>query len=293
MANELVAILNKRNQSGIGNLSMVVISLEGDIAATVPLVEVGNEAIYRADMPGTVPAGCYSLRTQRDNNDQLMASGEICWNGSAAVTAAELNYQQNTLPAINSILAAQLTNLQSVIDRIDLGVTTTTIDKNQLVTMIQAAFLNDNDGQALLSAIAANVEAAFNDETDGSPTLAGIGGVVSAQLVAYGTATAANVTASQAAIIAALPPAPTATGAQQTAILAAIGGLVSGLTPAQQNQLSDIQLLLRADEVRDRTVSPETVTKFEAGTTNVLLNKNVGITENADGCPERIEVLEP
>lgn len=196
---------------------------------------------YYFDVPAATVAGHYSYALYRSGNGRLRSIGEFYWDGTDLVFTEEneLNVTQveaattAALTAYDPPTQTEMVALQSALAAL-IGALPTT-------AQIEAALLNDGDGQALLAAISANVEAAFNNETDGSPTLAGIQGVVSSALSAYGAATSANVLAS------------------------------SGLLPAQMIMLTLIRDILEADEV----YTPTSAQKRLKGTATVLVDKVV------------------
>ena len=190
---------------------------------------------------GVSAAGQYQFAIYQTSNNRLRAAGEFYFDGAdivytganeldaaavqASATAALVAYDPPTnaeLTATQAAVIAAITALPSV-------------------AQIEAALLNDGDGQALLAAISASMEAAINDDTDGSPTLAGIQAVVAAALAAYGAATVGNVTSS------------------------------AGLTPAQQTMLTFIRDVSEADE----SYTPGTAQKLIKGTATVLVDKVV------------------
>jgi len=247
---------------------------------------------YFATVPASLPTGWYAYNGYRSSNGRLRASGDFYWDNTTQCiidteeveldTAAVETAVGNALTAYGAATSTDVANSTAAI----LAATPTAA---AIAVAVEAAIINDADGQTALAAIAQSVEAAIGNEADGNATIAAFQGAVTAALNAYDPPTFAELDAcctniqNDIAALANLGPADIALaltnyGAATTGDVNA----AAGLTPGQSAILTLIRDLLEADEVYSATGGVGTVQKFIKGTTTVIADKTVATTTPCD-----------
>jgi len=282
-----------------------------EVAAGIDTVFGGGQTRkYTAIVPATLAAGYYTFSMHRTSNNALRSQGEFYWDGSNIVhtEATELDSAAvqlavgDALAAYGAATGANVADAQLAILNAITALSIPTV--TAIATAVEAALLDDGDGQAFREGFAATIEAALSNEADGNATIAAFQGAVTAALNLYGGATSAELTTccdEVKADIAALENVslsdiqtalelvveqydavvPSDLANVQTAILAGVTGS-AGLTPAQSTILTTVRDLLEADEIYTAENGIGTVQKFIKGSATLLLDKTVETSTPCD-----------
>ena len=250
----------------------------GQIGAVLPATHSGPGTYnYFVTVPAALATGWYAYNAYQSNNGRLRSSGDFYWDnaGNCIIDTEEVELTQaDVVTALGTYGAATATDVSNAETNILAAIPTAAA----IAVQVEAALINDADGQTALAAIAQAVETAIGNETDGNATIAAFQGAVTAALVANGIATGAEVTAccddiqadiaalnnlSQADINSALVSFDVATATDVTTN--------AGLTPGQAAILTLLRDIAEADEIYTNT----TAQKLLKGTSTVLVDKTV------------------
>lgn len=187
MADELEFYGDPSADSGLTVVARVYNSAGAQVGSDVSCAEVGVLAIYQGDMP-TAGAGTYGVRFF--NGTTLLAQSFINWDGAAEVTNQTLDVKINTIDSIQDGVVSDVDDIQNLVSNIpsnpltDNDARLNNLDatiSSRLATsgytvppttaQIEAALLNEGDGQQLIDAI---VQAIGNVNVDQIALIAAI-----------------------------------------------------------------------------------------------------------------------
>ncbi len=239
--------------------------------------------IHFADIPAATATGWYTFVGYRTSNGRVRSGGDFYWDNAEGciIDTEEVELEVadvetavgNALGTFGVATATDVTNAQAAI----IAAIPSAVD---IAVEVEAAIINDADGQTALAAISAAVEAAIGNETDGNATIAAFQGAVTAGLIAFGPATSAELTACCDDIRDDIAALNNLSAADINTALAAYGAATSGdvtgaagLTPTQEAILTLIRDIAEADEVYNSSTG--VAQKLLKGTSTILVDKIV------------------
>lgn len=277
------------------------ISDEDGVQVQGPLVATfggGQSRKYTVDIPAALPTGYYTYSMQQTSNNRLRSQGEFWWDNltQCILSSAEYNYLVNTKARFDQIdtdHATGTTERAAILAAINAIAVPTAA---AIATAVEAALLDDGDGQAFKDGLAATIEAALANEADGNATIAVFQGAVTAALNAYDGPTNSELQAGVTAIQADIGNLNDISSADVQSELVSYDAATSmelasalndilnsgGLSVAQNETLIRIRDIVEADEIYSATGGTGTVQKLLKGTSTVLQTKDVITTTPCD-----------
>lgn len=287
MANTLIAYSTNNNTPHYFSISD---DTGAQVAGPITASFAGGQTYkYTATVPA-LPVGYYTYSMHRTSNDALRSQGEFYWNGSDIVRTEEVEL---TVADVESAVATALATYDTA-TATDVSNSTAAIlaaipTANAIAVAVEAAIINDADGQTALAAISSAVESAIGNEADGNATLAAFQGAVTAALTSYGPSTSAELTTCCNDIMADIAALNNLSSADIISALGTYGAATlsdiasnSGLTAGQAAILTLIRDILEADETYTATGGTGTAEKLLKGTTTVLVSKTVTTSTPCD-----------
>lgn len=157
MANELQYYGDPSADSGLTIVARVYDDTGTQTGSDVSCTEVGSLAIYRGDMP-TAGAGEYAVRFF--DGTTLKSQGVIYWDGAAEVNQSTINTDIDALndfdPASDTVARVTLvdtTTANTDMRGTDNALLASSYTTPPTTTEIEAALINEGDGQQLIDAI--------------------------------------------------------------------------------------------------------------------------------------------
>ncbi len=251
-----------------------------------PIAATGGPAgsnLHFVTVPAATPTRWYAFGAYRTSNDAVRGGGQFYWDNADQcivdteeneLTAAEVETSVgNALTTYGAATATDVANAET-------NILAAIPSAAAIAVAVEAAIINDADGQTALAAIAAAVESAIGNEADGNATLAAFQGAVTAALVAYDPPTNAELTSCCNAIQADIAALADLDSADIIAALGTYGAATTadvvanaGLTTGQAAILTLIRDIAEADEVYNSSTG--VAQKLLKGTATVLVDKVV------------------